>query len=64
MHGWGSIAIAMLIINAIWVVFGALGYGLAGMRTRIEILHGEFSAGPRPEGGFRVSARVPVPLEA
>jgi signal transduction histidine kinase len=43
---------------------GGAGYGLAGMRTRIEILHGEFSAGPRPEGGFRVSARVPVPLEA
>ncbi|ACU70536.1 histidine kinase [Catenulispora acidiphila DSM 44928] len=39
---------------------GSTGYGLPGMRARIEILHGEFSAGPRPEGGFRVAARVPV----
>ena len=27
-------------------------------------LHGELSAGPRPEGGFRVTARLPVPAEA
>ena len=32
--GWRFIAIAMLIINAIWLVFGALGYGLAGMIFR------------------------------
>lgn len=42
---------------------GGTGYGLAGMRDRIELLHGEFSAGPRPEGGFRVAARIPVPME-
>lgn len=38
------------------------GYGLVGMRERVGLLHGEFSAGPRPEGGFRVAARLPVPL--
>ncbi|MFI5888158.1 sensor histidine kinase [Streptomyces sp. NPDC051554] len=38
-----------------------IGYGLAGMRERVELLHGDFSAGPRPEGGFRVTARLPVP---
>jgi hypothetical protein len=27
--GWWFVAIAMLIINAIWLVFGVLGYGLA-----------------------------------
>jgi signal transduction histidine kinase len=37
------------------------GYGIAGMRERVGLLHGHFSAGPRPEGGFRVSARLPVP---
>jgi signal transduction histidine kinase len=42
---------------------GAPGYGLAGMRERIELLHGDFSAGPRPEGGFRVAARIPVAKE-
>lgn len=37
------------------------GYGLVGMRERVSLLHGDFSAGPRPGGGFRVSARLPVP---
>ncbi|GII32856.1 sensor histidine kinase [Planotetraspora mira] len=37
------------------------GYGLLGMRERVGLLHGEFSAGPRAEGGFRVAARLPVP---
>ncbi|MFE0648657.1 sensor histidine kinase [Streptomyces sp. NPDC059534] len=38
------------------------GYGLAGMRERVGLLHGEFSAGPRPGGGFRVDARLPLPV--
>ncbi|MEU7898737.1 ATP-binding protein [Nonomuraea sp. NPDC049152] len=42
------------------VVEGA-GYGIAGMRERVALLNGHFSAGPRPEGGFRVAARLPVP---
>ncbi|MER6300519.1 sensor histidine kinase [Kitasatospora sp. NPDC001539] len=37
------------------------GYGLAGMRERVTLLHGGFSAGPRPGGGFRVAARLPLP---
>lgn len=36
------------------------GYGLVGMRERVGLLHGQFSAGPRPEGGYRVAARLPV----
>ncbi|PSM44705.1 two-component sensor histidine kinase [Streptomyces dioscori] len=40
---------------------GATGYGLTGMRERAALLHGEFTAGPRAEGGFRVAARLPVP---
>ncbi|MBO0914354.1 sensor histidine kinase [Streptomyces laculatispora] len=39
------------------------GFGLAGMRERVALLHGEFTAAPRPEGGFRVTARLPVPQE-
>ncbi|MFF2044928.1 sensor histidine kinase [Kitasatospora sp. NPDC058170] len=35
------------------------GYGIAGMRERVGLLNGRFSAGPRPEGGFRVMARLP-----
>ncbi|WP_371530029.1 sensor histidine kinase [Streptomyces sp. NBC_01283] len=37
------------------------GFGLVGMRERVALLHGRFTAGPRPEGGFRVSAVLPLP---
>ncbi|MFF1906226.1 sensor histidine kinase [Kitasatospora sp. NPDC058218] len=37
------------------------GFGLVGMRERVGLLHGHLSAGTRPEGGFRVAARVPLP---
>lgn len=37
------------------------GLGLVGMRERVALLHGEFAAGPVPGGGFRVTARFPVP---
>ena len=36
------------------------GRGIAGMRERVTALDGEFEAGPRPEGGFRVRARLPL----
>ncbi|WP_165781515.1 sensor histidine kinase [Streptosporangium minutum] len=35
------------------------GHGLIGMRERAKMYGGTFSAGSRPEGGFRVSARLP-----
>jgi signal transduction histidine kinase len=38
-----------------------VGHGLVGMRERVSIFGGEFDAGPRPEGGFGVSARIPIP---
>ncbi|WP_446213146.1 sensor histidine kinase [Micromonospora sp. IBSANI012] len=39
---------------------GAAGHGLAGMRERVTALGGSLTAGPGPDGGFRVSARLPV----
>lgn len=39
----------------------AHGFGIIGMRERVGLLGGRLSAGPRPEGGFRVAARLPLP---
>ncbi|MFE4308952.1 sensor histidine kinase [Streptomyces sp. NPDC056891] len=38
------------------------GYGIVGMSERAALLGGRFSAGPRPGGGFHVTAVLPLPL--
>ncbi len=40
---------------------GGGGHGIIGMRERVCLLGGEFSAGPRPGYGFQVSAHIPLP---
>lgn len=42
----------------------APGFGLVGMRERVALLHGQFEAAPHPEGGFRVTVRLPVAAAA
>jgi signal transduction histidine kinase len=37
------------------------GHGIIGMRERVTLLGGDFSAGPLPGYGFRVSASIPLP---
>jgi signal transduction histidine kinase len=40
------------------------GHGIIGMRERVSLLGGEFSAGPLPGYGFQVSAHIPLPAES
>ena len=38
------------------------GHGLIGMRERVTLVGGDFSAGPLTGGGFEVTARIPLAL--
>ncbi len=41
-------------------LIGGSGHGIIGMRERVSLLGGEFSAGPLPGYGFQVSAHIPL----
>jgi signal transduction histidine kinase len=36
------------------------GHGIIGMRERVAVFGGQFTAGPGPDGGFRVRAQFPI----
>jgi signal transduction histidine kinase len=41
-------------------VSDGLGHGLVGVGERVKIYGGEMTAGTAPEGGFVLSARLPL----
>ncbi|WP_433343558.1 sensor histidine kinase [Micromonospora sp. CA-111912] len=59
-HGPDEVAVEVVDDGRGGAVGGA-GHGLVGMRERVALAAGRFHAGPRPEGGFRVAAWLPVP---
>ncbi|WP_432825426.1 sensor histidine kinase [Dactylosporangium sp. CA-092794] len=42
----------------------AVGHGLLGMRERVMLFGGTLRTGPRPGGGYRVHARIPIEAPA
>jgi signal transduction histidine kinase len=58
-HGDREIAVAVRTAGSGSVSPGGSGRGLAGLRERVDVLGGEFSAG-RDGAGFALSARIPT----
>ena len=53
---------AMAAING--AIRAGHGTGIDGMRERATALGGDLEAAPRPAGGFRVAARLPLEARA
>jgi signal transduction histidine kinase len=53
-----SSAVPVLVVSGVRAAGG--GHGLVGMRERATMLGGGLEAGPTGDGGFRVTAVLPV----
>ena len=68
-HGSGSAAGVALQLE-VWddgsgagADAGTCGHGISGMHERVSVYGGTLSAGPGSDGGYRVSARIPLVAE-
>lgn len=50
--------------SADWVETPGNGFGLAGLRERVNLLGGSLDCGPRAEGGFRIAVSLPAITES
>jgi signal transduction histidine kinase len=48
-------------LPSVSVANAGTGHGIIGMRERVHLCGGTFSAGPLPSGGFQVTATLPLP---
>lgn len=48
-------------LRSVSVATAGTGHGIIGMRERVHLCGGTFSAGPLPAGGFEVMAALPLP---
>lgn len=63
---YGSEELLVEVINEpgpspVSIAGGGGGRGLAGLAGRVQLYHGELTAGTRLLGGYRVQARIPLP---
>jgi signal transduction histidine kinase len=47
--------------SAAGISHGGMGHGIVGMRERVHLYGGDFTAAPLPDRGFKVAARFPLP---
>jgi signal transduction histidine kinase len=51
-------------LPSVSVTTAGSGHGIIGMRERVHLCGGTFSAGPLPNSGFQVTATLPLPAAA
>ena len=54
----GGLPVTLSVVS---VATAGSGHGIIGMRERVHLCGGSFSAGPLPDGGFQVMASLPLP---
>ncbi len=60
----GAVEVEVVDDGRGWSARAGGGLGHVGMRERVSVHDGLLEVGPRTEGGYRVRARLPVPVRA
>jgi signal transduction histidine kinase len=63
--GYHPATLSIVVDNdSVFTKDNGTGHGITGMRERVAAIGGSMHAGPRSDGGFRVTATLPVPQQA